>query len=73
MLLTCRALGVGATLTTVASIHEEELKAVLNLPKDISTYALLPIGYPMGRFGPVNRLPVEEVTCVDQWGTALKK
>ena len=71
MLLACRALGVGATLTTVASIHEDELKAVLNLPEDISTYALLPLGYPMGRFGPVNRLPVEEVTCVDQWGTAL--
>ena len=73
MLLACRALGVGATLTTVASIHEEELKAVLKLPEDVSTYALLPIGYPMGKFGPVNRVAVEEVTCVDQWGTPLKR
>ena len=73
MLLACRALGLGATLTTVASLHEEDLKAVLKLPEDVSTYALLPIGYPMGKFGPVNRVPVEEVTCLDQWGTPLKK
>ena len=65
--------GLGATLTTVASLHEEEIRAVLKLPEDISTYALLPIGYPMGRFGPVTRVPAEEVTCVDQWGTPLKK
>ena len=73
MLLACRALGLGATLTTVASLHEEEIRAVLNLPKDVSTYALLPIGYPLGRFGPVTRVPVEEVSCIDQWGTPFKK
>jgi nitroreductase len=73
MLLACRALGLGATLTTVASLHEDELKQVLGLPADVNTYALLPIGYPLGKFGPVNRVPVEDVTCVDQWGTAFKK
>jgi nitroreductase len=73
ILLTCRALGLGATLTTVASLHEEELRAILKLPEDITTYALLPIGYPRGKFGPVTRMSVEEVTCVDQWGTAFKK
>lgn len=73
MLLACRALGLGATLTTVASLHEEDLKTVLKLPEDVSTYALLPIGYPMGKFGPVTRVPVEEVACLDQWGTPLKR
>ncbi len=73
MLLACRALGLGATLTTVASLHEEEIRAVLKLPEDVSTYALLPIGYPLGRFGPVTRVPVEEVSCVDQWGEPFKK
>ncbi len=67
MLLACRALGLGATLTTVASLYEEELKKALGLPEDIATYALLPIGYPRGKFGPVSRLPVEEVTRVDRW------
>lgn len=73
ILLTCRALGIGATLTTVASLYEEDLKKVLGLPSDMNTYALIPIGYPLGKFGPVSRLPVEEVTCLDQWGKAFKK
>lgn len=73
ILLTCRALGLGATLTTVSSLYEDDLKKVLGLPNDVNTYALLPIGYPLGKFGPVSRLPVEEVTCVDQWGTPFKK
>ena len=71
ILLACRALGLGATLTTVCSLREEELKPILHLPEDISTYALLPIGYPQGKFGPVRRMAVEEVTYVDRWGTSL--
>ncbi|MGE0824962.1 MAG: nitroreductase family protein [Candidatus Binatia bacterium] len=71
ILLACRALGLGATLTTVASLHEEELKPILKLPDDVMTYALIPIGYPYGKFGPVTRMSVEEVACLDQWGTAF--
>jgi nitroreductase len=73
ILLACRALGLGATLTTVSSLYEDDLKPILNLPADISTYALIPIGYPQGKFGPVQRVPVEDVTCVDRWGTPLKR
>jgi nitroreductase len=73
ILLACRASGLGATLTTVCSLYEDEIRAVLHLPNDISTYALLPIGYPQGKFGPVRRLAVEEVTCIDQWGKAFSK
>lgn len=73
ILLACRALGLGATLTTVSSLYEDELKPILQLPADVSTYSLIPIGYPRGKFGPVQRLPVEEVTCVDRWGTPLKR
>ena len=73
ILLACRAMGLGATLTTVCSLHEEELRPVLNLPENISTYALIPIGYPMGKFGPVRRIPVEEITCLNQWGNRLAR
>jgi nitroreductase len=73
ILLACRALGLGATLTTVSSLYEDELKSILHLPADISTYALIPIGYPRGRFGPVQRIPVEEVTCMNRWGTPFKR
>jgi len=73
ILLACRAFGLGATLTTVCSLYEEELRTILKLPHDVSTYALLPIGYPQGKFGPVQRMAVEEVTCVDQWGKAFMR
>jgi nitroreductase len=68
MLLAARALGLGATLTTLYLNFEKEVEAALRLPADAHSYALLPIGYPMGRFGPVRRVPLAEVVYEDQWG-----
>jgi nitroreductase len=48
MLLTARALRLGATLTTLYLQFEE---AAFGLAPNVHSYALLPIGYPMGRFG----------------------
>jgi nitroreductase len=53
MLLAARALGLGATLTTLYLQFEKEVEAAFGLPPDVHSYALLPIGYPIGRFGPV--------------------
>jgi nitroreductase len=69
MLLAARALGLGTTLTTLYLNFEKEVDAALGLPPDVHTYALLPIGYPMGRFGPVRRMPLAEVVYQDRWGT----
>src|SRR5207302_3026033 len=68
MLLAARALGLGATLTTLYLTYEKEVEAALGLPADVHSYALLPIGYPMGRFGPVRRVPIADVVYEDQWG-----
>src|SRR5712691_1480903 len=68
MLLAARALGLGATLTTLYLNFETEADAALGLPADWHSYAILPIGYPLGRFGPVRRVPLEEVVYADQWG-----
>ena len=68
MLLAARALGLVATLTTLYLQFEKEVEAALGLPADVHSYALLPIGYPMGRFGPVRRVPLSEVVYQDQWG-----
>jgi nitroreductase len=68
MLLAARALGLGATLTTLYLNFEQEVEAALGLPADVHSYALLPIGYPMGRFGPVRRVPLADVVYGDQWG-----
>jgi nitroreductase len=68
MLLAARALGLGATLTTLYLNFEKEVEAALRLPADVPSYALMPIGYPMGRFGPVRRVPLADVVYEDQWG-----
>ena len=68
ILLACRALGLGATLTTLHLMHEEEIKTRLGIPAEVQTVALLPIGYPEGRFGPTTRLPAQDVTFWDAWG-----
>jgi nitroreductase len=68
MLLAARALGLGATLTTRHLLYEKETEAALGLPSGVHSYAILPIGYPMGRFGPVGRGPLAEIVYADQWG-----
>jgi len=68
MLLAARALGLGATLTTLYLEFEKEAEAAMGLPPNFHSYALLPIGYPMGRFGPVRRVPLADVVYEDRWG-----
>ena len=68
MLLAARALGLGATLTALHLLFEKESEAALGLPPDAHSYAILPIGYPLGRFGPVARMPLAEVVYRDRWG-----
>ena len=68
MLLAARALGLGATLTTLYLNFEMEVEAALGLPPDVHSYALLPIGYPLGRFGPIRRIPLAEVVYENRWG-----
>ena len=67
MLLAARALGLGATLTTLHLVFDKEAEAALGLPRNVHSYALLPIGYPMGRFGPVRRIALADVVYEDRW------
>jgi nitroreductase len=68
MLLAARALGLGATLTTRHLLFEKETEAALGLPPGVHSYAILPIGYPMGKFGPVGRGPLGNIVYQDRWG-----
>jgi nitroreductase len=49
MLLAPRALGLGATLTTLYLNFEKEAETAFGLPPGVHSYALQPIGYPMGQ------------------------
>ena len=67
LLLAARALGLGAAPTTLGLSDRDAARAVLALPDNIEAFALIPVGYPMGNFGPVTRLPVEETLRWDRW------
>jgi nitroreductase len=73
MILACRALGLGTVLTTLHAVLEDEVKAALEIPPEVTTWALLPIGYPIDKFGPVKRRPVSEVACLDRWGNPWRE
>jgi len=68
MLLAARGLGLGSTLTTRHLLLEKEVNEALGLPDNAETFAILPIGYPAGKFGPVSRQPLTAVTFQDRWG-----
>jgi nitroreductase len=57
LLLAARAEGLGAVLTTWHLFCEQDFKAILGIPRQVKTFALVPVGWPKGRFGPVNRRP----------------
>ena len=72
VILACRALGLGTVITTNHLIYEDEVREVLGLPSEIQTHALMPIGYPRGRFGPMRRRPLAEIAMLDRFGNAWK-
>lgn len=68
MLLAARALGLGSTLTTRHMMFGKDAEDALGLPPGVHSYAILPIGYPMGNFGPVGRGNLSDFVYGDNWG-----
>jgi nitroreductase len=70
LMLAARAYGIGSTLTTLYSGHEAETRALLGLPDDALTMALVPLGYPSrGRWAEPKRRPLDEVVFNDKYQT----
>ena len=67
LLLAARALGLGAAPTTLALGNYKLISEILNLPETMGAFCLIPVGYPLGNFGPVTRKPVEEIMRFDKW------
>ena len=70
IILACRALGLGTVITTNHIRCEDEVKALLGIPEDVSTWALMPVGWPIDKFGPLTRQPLTEVVHATHWGAA---
>ncbi len=67
LLLAARARGLAATMTTWHLFAEADIKGILEIPNNVRTYALIPIGWPLGNFGAVTRRPPDEVIRQDHW------
>ena len=72
LMLAARALGLGTVLTTLHRQNEDAVRALLGIPENAHTAALIPVGWPIGRFGEGPRKPVEEVTYWDHWGAKAR-
>ncbi len=68
IILACRGLGLGTVITTNHILYEEEVREILSLPDDVFTFAIMPVGFPEGKYGPVVRRPVADVAFTDKWG-----
>jgi nitroreductase len=68
LMLAARAHGIGSTLTTLHTGHEEDVRRLLNLPDDALTMALVPLGYPVrGRWAQPKRRPLDEVVFHERY------
>lgn len=67
LLLAARANGLGATLTIWHLFRDAAWREALGVPRGQGIYALIPVGWPVGNFGPVRRRPVDEILHWNRW------
>ena len=68
LLLAALAAGLGAALITMPLWSCFLSRRALGLPWNVSPCALIPLGWPMGKYGPTRRRPVEKVVSLDRYG-----
>jgi len=68
LLLAARALGLGAAFITLPLWSLRRARKALGLPGNVTPLAVVPVGWPRGRYGPTTRKPVGEVMHLDRWG-----
>ncbi len=68
LLLAARAVGLGAALITLPLWSTFLARRALGLPWSVTPCAVVPLGWPRGRYGPTTRRPVGEVVHVDRYG-----
>jgi nitroreductase len=68
LLLAARAVGLGAALITLPLWSTFAARRILGLPWNVTPCAVIPLGWPTGRYGPTTRRPVGEVVSLDRFG-----
>jgi len=68
LLLAARAAGLGAALITLPLWSTGSARRILGLPRNVTPCAVVPLGWPIGRYGPTTRRPVGDVVSLDRYG-----
>ncbi len=67
LMLAARILGMGTVLTTTHRIRRAEVHALLGVPPEFESAAIIPLGWPDRPYGPNRRPPLDEVVSFDGW------
>jgi nitroreductase len=68
LLLAARAAGLGAALITLPLWSTLSVRRILGLPWNVTPCAVVPMGWPVGRYGPTTRKSVGDVVSLDRYG-----
>jgi nitroreductase len=68
LLLAARAAGLGAALITLPLWSTWLARRTLGLPWRVTPCAIVPLGWPMGRYGPTTPRPVGNAVHLDRYG-----
>lgn len=66
VLLACRAVGLGASLTTSHLAFGREIDSLVGLSEETPSIALIPIGWPIGKYGKPTRRSIDSCFFVDE-------
>ena len=71
LLLAARSLGVGGTIATLHAQVADRVHKLFGIPDDVQIVYCMPLGYPRGNFGSVQRKPLAEVCSYERWGNPI--
>lgn len=70
LMLAARALGLGSCPTTIHRYRHDDVRQLLGIPNEWDVAAIVPLGFPNGKFGAGPRRPLAEVSSLDRFGSA---
>ena len=66
--LAARAEGLGTFITTLLKLRKKDVEDLLEMPEGFwHMHAMIPIGYPTGRWGMASRQPAHEFVYSEKW------
>src|SRR3954462_15330705 len=71
LMLAARAIGIGSVPTTLHPSVMSRFHELFAIPGDVAFHFCVPLGYPMGSFGPTTREPTSETTFLNRWDSPV--